>query len=79
MWCGSTFQSRVEEAPKPGIRNLADGPRYSIARAAPHQASRVAGSARPPAIQQAPETESHARMRRKLRPCGVAAPNARTA
>ena len=77
MWCGSTSHSLVEDAPSPGTRKKLIGPRYSMPIAAAHHSSRACGSASPPMIQQAPDTDSQSRMRTKFMPRGVRGPKAR--
>ncbi len=67
---------RHREAPYFGIQNRAAGEIYSIASATAQSASRECPSAKPPAIQKIPDTESHAVIRTafiraKVRATGV--------
>src|SRR4051812_49556468 len=59
IWPPSTTQSATEDAPYRGIQNRAAGEIYSMPSAIPHSASRVCPVAKPPAIQNTAETDSH--------------------
>src|SRR6185503_10825733 len=66
MWPPSTFQSVTEDRPSPGTQNSVHGPASSMPSASVHHASRTPGSAKPPMIQQVPESVSQTAMRWKL-------------
>src|ERR1700675_2354948 len=63
MWPPSTTQSDTSVAPYFGIQNRAAGEIYSIVSATAQNASREWPSAKPPAIQNTADSESHAVMR----------------
>ncbi len=63
IWPPSTYQSATEDAPYIGIQNRAAGEMYSIDSASTQSASRASPCARPPAIQNTADTESHAVIR----------------
>src|SRR4051794_13469536 len=63
MWPPSTTQSATEDAPYRGIQNRTAGEIYSIAKAIAHSTSRNWPSAKPPAIQNTADIDSHAVMR----------------
>ena len=63
MWPPSTSQSATCDAPYFGIQNRAAAEQYSIPSATAHSSSRACPSAKPPAIQNTADSDSHAVMR----------------